>query len=104
LTQTIFNGDFLTGNLMHPEQQDDEVFITNSRPVDVHLIGWNTKRTGEQAYDRKGEQITYFVPVFVKRWEIEEALVTRPAAAEVYKRILKDQPAKKKPDRAINLD
>jgi hypothetical protein len=88
---------------MHPEQQDDEVFITNSRPEDVSLICWTTKRIGGQAFGKDGNPITSLVPVFVKRREIEEAICYRPGV-EVYKQLLKQSKVKPKPERIIDLD
>lgn len=66
----------------HPEQQEDEVFISNSHdegPVDdtgrtdYECIGWKTKRRGVVAYDVNGKVLPEMFPVFVKRSEIEQA-------------------------------
>ena len=74
--------------MTHPEQHADEVFVTNSRPEDVHLMTtWETKRIGTTAYDIHGNAIDYYVPVFVKRTEVEQKLRERPLDA--YKKMLK---------------
>lgn len=70
----------------HPEQQEGEIFLTNSHDLDVvgvpirnavtirtayEGIGWKTKRKGLTAYDVNGKVLNGMFPVFVQIAEIE---------------------------------
>jgi len=59
----------------HPEQGDDEIFMGNTVPDKCH-IGWKTKRFGKYAYNAYGKLITNneYVPAFIKKQEVREAL------------------------------
>jgi len=68
-------------NANHPELQEGEVFLTNMLPdrvlddqSDWEAIGWATKRVGLVAYDRKGNPLDDYIPVFIQRSESEEAV------------------------------
>lgn len=64
----------------HPELRDGEMFIGNFSQLSRHLahverLGyvWRTKRTGNAAYDDKGNVIAHLKPVFIS---LEEARST----------------------------
>lgn len=59
----------------HPEQQDDEIYLGNHQDYRRVKIGWKTWRAGKVAYDTKGNVLKNLEPVFVKRQEIEAAIV-----------------------------
>ncbi len=66
----------------HPEQKEGEFFITNIKrrreeeltsqlESDFDYIGWETKRLGKIAYNNTGEILPNDLPVFAKKFEIE---------------------------------
>jgi hypothetical protein len=60
--------------MIHPEQLDDEVLLTNIQTSYYHHIGWATRRPGKIAYDKKGNPVEGMIPVFVKISEIRETI------------------------------
>lgn len=60
-------------NYNHPEEGENEVFVTNAWEDDYYHIGWSTKRKGKQAYDIYGNPLKSGFPVFVKKSELEAA-------------------------------
>lgn len=56
---------------MHPEQMEDEIFVSNILPEWFKETIWKTKRLGIVAYGGKGEvlQNTELKPLFVKKEE-----------------------------------
>lgn len=76
----LFNSNHLNQmSFIHPECREDEIFLTNSISSGYRGIGWNTKRTGDVAYNTDCKPINekecekYF-PVFVKKDEIKKAI------------------------------
>jgi hypothetical protein len=87
-------------NENHPELQEGEMFLTNIIPDHRILmisaegrlfvpsqnswesIGWESKRLGDAAYDIYGNPIENYRPVFIKKWEHEEACARRKADAK----------------------
>lgn len=67
----------------HPEQGDDEIFMGNTVPSQCH-IGWKTKRFGKYAYNAHGKLITNneYVPAFIKKQEVREALANEQIDAD----------------------
>ena len=72
----------VVSNKTHPEQQEGEIFLSNSHDGDAQgetgrtnyeCIGWKSKRRGVTAYDVKGKVVHGCFPVFVQRDEIEAA-------------------------------
>ncbi len=68
----------------HPEQTDDEVFLTNASDlVDPagdgrsawEATGWKSKRRGMQAFDSNGQPLKdgLMFPIFVRRAELVAA-------------------------------
>lgn len=57
----------------HPEIQEGEILLTNSRKEDIDTIGWNTKRIGNIAYDTEGNIAEGLYPVFVHKTELDRA-------------------------------
>lgn len=67
----------------HPELRTGEVFLTNASDnpgghpddprSDWEVIGWQTKRRGNVAYNRKGKPIRDMFPIFVQRQELKKA-------------------------------
>jgi len=53
----------------HPETQEGEVFLCNADQDALQHICWLTKRMGHCAYDRDGQQIPGFFPIFVQKDE-----------------------------------
>ena len=56
----------------HPEKQSDELWLCNIGDTPLNTI-WKTVRYGSIAYDNAGNIVKNYVPVFVKKQEIEEA-------------------------------
>lgn len=59
----------------HPELRVHEVFLSNVRRNELHLLDeWKTARTGQRSYDAAGDVITDIdmVPVFVNETEYVE--------------------------------
>ena len=69
-------------NNKHPEQKNDELFLSNWRfgirfLPSINEIEWKTKRIGKIAYDCKGQRLPEnynLKPIFVKKAEVEEAI------------------------------
>lgn len=63
--------------MRHPEERADEYFIANHLVTNEMKLGWETKRLGNTSYFRNSNLTVLegFVPVFVKRWEVERALM-----------------------------
>lgn len=62
-------------NKTHPEIQKGERFLTNcANKHDYSHIGWALKRKGKQAYDVKGNPISYLFLVFVNKAEWEHGM------------------------------
>ncbi len=57
----------------HPEQEDDEVFLSNTLEVDARSFGWRTKRLGIQSYRANGDRTPGMRPLFMKTSEAHEA-------------------------------
>ena len=57
---------------VHPELRPGEVLLTNCRSQsgDYEDIGRKTKRMGVRAYDRNGEVIPGYFPVFVLKKDL----------------------------------
>lgn len=69
-----------TASKNHPEQQEGEIFLSNSNDEDAmdgtnrtyyQCIGWKTKRRGRTAYDVNGKVVNRMFPVFVQIAEIK---------------------------------
>lgn len=65
-------------NRNHPELQEGEVFITNAGANDTswHQMIWKTKRMGNVAYSKHGEQMPSLRPIFVQISELEAKDIT----------------------------
>ena len=68
-----------TINKIHPEQTDEEIFLSNDNEKSYKLIQWKSKRKGKVAYDLipmlKGEKlipIKGLFPCFVLKSEMDE--------------------------------
>ena len=56
----------------HPELQDNDVFVGNANQEEFEELKFETKRRGDQSYDRDGMEIpreTGIRPVFVSKSE-----------------------------------
>ncbi len=78
----------------HPEQLEDEIFLTNHSLDDLlqnatFTSAWKTWRVGNIAYDKKGVIIPSHRPIFIKLSEIEEVANGDSFMAEAARRLLK---------------
>ena len=64
----------MTYNTTHPELQDGEKFLSNENEESFRRIGWKTKRSGNEAYDVRGNVVKYLFPVFVQKDEYDEGM------------------------------
>lgn len=60
----------------HPELKEGEMFLCNSDIENFALIGWETKRMGNRAFDIYNNiiRMTSIYPVFVQKKEYEEGM------------------------------
>jgi len=56
----------------HPEQEKDEIFVTNLFGEDQDIDWYKTKRLGNIAYNRQGTIVADGLPMFVKKTEFDE--------------------------------
>lgn len=62
----------------HPEQQDDEIYMGNTNPEDVHRSSWRTSRLGKQPLMRDGTPIdgSRLRPWFIQISEVQQSIET----------------------------
>jgi len=60
----------------HPEQQQDEIYLGNTRPEDLRKSSWRSSRLGKNPLRRDGTPYTGggLKPWFIKRSEVEAAI------------------------------
>jgi hypothetical protein len=82
----------------HPEQQDDELYMGNQPMLDADTpmppmqVGWRSARLGVNVYGAEGlegQLLPRYRPIFIKRSEIEAAMVTaNEESRAIYQRML----------------
>ncbi len=62
----------------HPEQEEDEIFLTNATKEEAKALDWKTKRLGRVAYNIRHAEINQtdwperIYPIFAKESEADE--------------------------------
>lgn len=78
-----------TKEFKHPETKKGEVFFSNSDSNSYGLLGYKTKRIGQQAYDGEGRELQSYnwYPVFVQ----EEEILKSPKTLQEQRRAFRDK-------------
>lgn len=60
---------------VHPEENDTEIFFSNTNSQGFQQLAWKSKRKGVRTFNGKGEEFTVegCFPVFISREELEDS-------------------------------